>query len=614
MPWALQRLAAMRPAEIAHRAGMALRDRLLPHGYSRWTAEEAATRAFAGDPLVNTRLSALAGGLTRPLAAADFGGTLAAADGLEHGRWNLFGHAVSLADPPEWSRDPLSGHVWPDAPSRQIDTRGSADVGGVKPVWELGRLTMLPTLALSARVGGDPRHAERARRWLADFARREPLGRGVQHASGIEMAVRVLTGCATLAWLDAPARGASLHPALGQMAQQALYLRDHLSLGSSANNHLIAEYAAMTAMGAAFPSLHDGERLLARGHDGLVHETLAQIHDDGVPAEQAFSYLPFVWELLLISFVLAEAAGRPTPRAVRERLGASLEFARWVRLPDGGMPHIGDEDDGRILLADETGSRLDLVGAALAAWLGAEGPSHEHPALARVLFGRDPAARTVGAGSRTFEHGGYTVWRSGLLLATFDHGPLGLGALAAHGHADLLALTLHRGADGIVVDPGTLAYQEDPAARDRCRSTPAHATVHFGGRSQSEMRGPFLWGARARVARDEDGWRAHWVGGERHSRAVTVEDDLVTVRDRVEGSDPTLVFPLAAGANVRVDGRRAQVSVGTSRAEFTLDGAGPWRVEDGEVSERFSHRAPAPRLVAPITEPRARTVIELARR
>src|ERR1051326_8451659 len=120
-------------------------------------------------------------------------------------------------------------------------------------------------------------------------------------------------------------------------------------------------------------------------------------------------------------------------------------------------------------------------------------------------------ARTAADGVHRFPDGGWTVWREAGLLVTFDHGPLGLGALAAHGHADALSVTIWRGTDGIAVDPGTFAYQEDaaaraaplgggpggappprglspsreaPAARARGRGTPVHSTVHFGGRSQ----------------------------------------------------------------------------------------------------------------------------------
>jgi hypothetical protein len=598
----------MSPGEVLGRAAVSLRDRVAPPAWTRLAPGAAAAALFddAARALRDNRAIAHRRVLADP---AGLGATVAAARALADGRWEVFGHPVRLDDPPAWAGNPITGDAWPDAPSRALDHRRNDLAGGAKAVWELGRLTMLPTLALASRVTGERAHAERAARWLADFTARNPAGHGIHHTSGIEMAIRVMTGTVTLGLLPEPQR-AELAPALGLIAQQAWWCRDHLSLGSSANNHLIAEYAAMTVLGAAFPGARDARRLLAQGHAGLVHETLRQIHPDGVPAEQAFGYLPFVWELLLLPFLLADSAGVATPDAVRDRLAASLEFARAVRRDDGAPPPIGDDDDGRILLADESASRLDLVGDALAAWLGRDGLAGGAAPLAHLLTGSTPRARRADDGERVFGAGGYTVWRQGAQLVTLDHGPLGLGALAAHGHADALSVTIARGADVVVTDPGTLAYQEDPVARALCRSTPAHSTIHFGGRSQSEMLGPFLWGRRARMR----GHTCEWFTGEHHERTMQVVAGRVTVDDVVTGSDPALVWALAPGADVRLDGARATMTIGATAAVFVSEGAAPWRLEPAEVAPRFARRQPAQRLVAALPAARARTTITLSPR
>ncbi len=484
-------------------------------------------------------------------------------------------------------------------------------------MWELGRLTFLPTLALAARLTGERAYAEQAGRWLADFTRENPLGRGIHHTSGIEMAIRVIITTWTLALLSGNGRRGGggitpeLAPALGLLMQQALYLRDHLSLGSSANNHLIAEYAAMAVAGAVFPSCRESEGLLRQGHAGLEHETLRQIHPDGMPAEQAFGYLPFVWELLLPALIACEAAGVAFAAPVRDRLRSSLEFARAIRLPDGRWPQVGDEDDGRVLLAIEGPSRLDLAGNALAAWLGADGLGGE-PALALLLAGRPAAAaRAASAGAHAFPDGGLSVWRSAGLLVTFDHGPLGLGTLAAHGHADALAVTVFDGVTPIVLDPGTFAYHEDPLSRDRCRATPGHGTIHFGGRSQSEMRGPFMWGARARVSRRGDGYECRWTTGERHWRRVEVQGREVVIEDRVSGAGAELGFTLAPSAELQLEGPRAIVRAAGTRAVFEADGITAWRREAGEYAPRFASVTAAPRLAATLNAPACRTVIRI---
>ena len=610
--WKLARLSVMSPLEVAHRARIATRDRLAPPAWSRVDARAAFARLFQGDAAGVLRSSRL-GALVRSVEPGSCEDEITAARALLGGRWILFGREVRLADPPRWNENPLSGAAWPGRPSRTIDYHDTRLAGDPKLAWELGRLTVLPVLAQAARASGQRASADRAIRWLDDFTATQPLGSGIHHTSGMEQAVRTLTVTWTLALLGERAGEVALEPCLGLMAQQALHVRDHLSLGSSANNHLIAEYAAITVLAAAFPALRGADRLLREGVRGLERETLRQFDPDGVSREQSFGYLPLIWELLLESFVAAEAAGAKISDAVRARLAASLEFARVIRLQGGAWPRIGDEDDGRILMAGEHASRLDLVGNALAAWLGADGLADGERGLARLLIGAAPRARAAADG--VTETADYTIWRAAGLVVTFDHGALGLAPLAAHGHGDALSITIHRGADAIVLDPGTFAYHADRAARDRCRSTPLHATIHFGARSQAEMAGPFLWRGRPDVKPDEEregGWTCRWTSGELHRRRVLVAGDRVTIEDRVTGdAEAAVAFPLAPGAIVTVSGATARAEVGATQVSFESEGLEPWRIERGEIAPRFGRIEQAPRLVAALHGSECRTTIRI---
>lgn len=614
--WYADRLGAMSPGEAAHRARLAVRDRWFVPAWERDAPAAAFARLFSGGDARKALASPHAHHWLRLPASSDgFEPAIEEASAIAAGRWRLFGHEVRLDDPPRWNANPLTGAEWPDAPSGAIDYHGATGAGGVggpKFAWELGRLTALPSLALASRLGGDPAHAARAARWLADFAAHAPLGRGIHHASGIEMAVRVLTASATLALLE-PGEVVAPEAVLGLLAQQAKWCGDHLSLGSSANNHLLAELAAMVVAGSLWPGLDGHQHLRRHGLARLESELLRQIHPDGTSAEQAFGYVPFIWELSLLALHAAECAGEPVRPEVWQRLTRSLEFMRTVRLPGGRWPQVGDEDDGRVLLAWDGPSRLDLVGNALAARVGEDSLDAGATGFATVLLdatGRAP--RAAADGVHRFPDGGWTVWRDRGLLVTFDHGPLGLGSLAAHGHADALSVTVWNGADGIAVDPGTFAYQEDERARARCRSTPVHSTVHFGGRSQSIPLGPFLWGRRATVATSGEFEACTWASGERHERSVRVIDRVVTIEDGIRGTDGHIVFALAPGATARLDGATAHVAVGASLATFRSEGLAAWRIEPAEHAPRFAQRLPSLRLTARFRADRAVTRIEIA--
>jgi hypothetical protein len=610
----------MSPGEVAYRVRLAARDRWFVPAWEREPAARAYARLFRGPAADALAAPPLRAWIHRPASAAGIEFELEEARAIAAGRWRLFGHDVAIGDPPRWNANALTGVEWPDAPSRSIDCHGMSGAGGAggaggpKFAWELGRLTPLPSLVLVTRATGDPAPARRAARWLADFAAHAPLGRGIHHTSGIEMAVRVLTTSATLALLG-PGGVEEPEAVLGLLAQQALWCRDHLSLGSSANNHLLAELAAVVTAGSLWPSLRPAKALRRAGLAHLERELLRQIHPDGTSAEQAFGYVPFVWELALLSLHAAECAGERVRTEVWERMSRSLEFMRAVRLPGGRAPQVGDEDDGRILLAWDGPSRLDLVGNALAARLGADALAPGATGLAMLLFGADERVpREAADGVHRFPDGGWTVWRDRGRLVTFDHGPLGLGTLAAHGHADALSVTIWNEADGLVVDPGTFAYQEDAAARERCRSTPVHSTVHFGGRSQSRSLGPFLWGRKAVVAQAGEFQACTWASGERHERRVEVAGGSVRIEDRVEGRDAHVVFALAPGATVSLAGARADVASGASRASFVGEELEEWRLEPAEHAPRFGQRAAAFRLSARLRGPRSLTRIEITTR
>jgi hypothetical protein len=80
-----------------------------------------------------------------------------------------------------------------------------------------------------------------------------------------------------------------------------------------------------------------------------------------------------------------------------------------------------------------------------------------------------------------------------------DVGPLGYLSIAAHGHADALAVTLAFEGQDVIGDPGTASYYGHPRWRLVHRGTRVHATATVDGEDQSVASGPFLWARRARV-------------------------------------------------------------------------------------------------------------------
>ena len=96
-----------------------------------------------------------------------------------------------------------------------------------------------------------------------------------------------------------------------------------------------------------------------------------------------------------------------------------------------------------------------------------------------------------------------------------DAGPHGFLSIAAHAHADALAVEVRYDGTDVLADPGTYCYHGEPGWRSYFRSTLAHNTIEVDGQDQSTSGGPFLWTRHARsrlleLETDADGEVTAW--------------------------------------------------------------------------------------------------------
>ncbi|MDM7461609.1 MAG: heparinase II/III family protein, partial [bacterium] len=369
--WKVRRLLAMSPDEIALRAVRALRERVRP--LPKESPEQTWRRYYpSGDPA--HALTTLRERLNlRPdaLGDAERAAIVAEADALMQGQWTLFGYPVPLDDPPQWRRNYCSGKDWMDAPAKAIDYRRIDVAGGAKYVWEPSRGQPILRLATAYALTGEQRYGETALRWILDWIESNPRGWGNHWTSALEHAIRIFAWSYTLALLGEEAcETPTATRVLGALIQHAEYIERHLSPGSSANNHLIGEAAALAFLGQLLPPHPHTQRWARRGLTTLEQEARRQFFDDGVNAEQAFGYLPFVWE-----FYLHAHRWQPLPSATEARLQRNLDFVRNVMDASGYVPQVGDEDDGTVVPLWSAGAnRYRVVGRALATLLHAEPP------------------------------------------------------------------------------------------------------------------------------------------------------------------------------------------------------------------------------------------------
>lgn len=484
-----------------------------------WFCETVVTRFFEGAVCAET-----------PVRIGEyFRETLdqivAAAEEARQGRFRLLGYpALSFGDPVDWHLDPLSGRTAPLAHWSHFNPPAPEVVGDCKVVWELNRHQWLVHLGQAYHFTRDERYAQTFSDYVRDWLLANPSGGGINWASSLEVALRLISWC----WALTLFRGSkALSPELFEIMLNAIWIHAshverYLSSYSSPNTHLTGEALGLLYAGIMFSDFRKGARWRAKAVQILGEESERQILPDGTYFEQSTCYQRYTVEIYLHFLILAARNGIPVPPSLPRRIQHLCDVLLALRRPDGSMPQIGDSDGGWLMpltiRAPDDCRGIFSTAAALFqrsdyAW-AAGGLAPETlwllgPTAARTFAKLSPAPPSEPP-SRAFQNGGYVVmrstWEEDAHHLILDTGPLGCPLSAGHGHADLLSIQCSSFGQPYLVDPGMACYAVDQNWRNFFRSTAAHSTVTVDGVSQAIPDGPFAWQARpqARLLR----WRS----------------------------------------------------------------------------------------------------------
>jgi len=519
--WYYRRLKVMSPDEILWRMRASVRDRadrFLVGQRRQWREPSAFLNGEGegGEPGFRVCEMAKRNG-DDPVEKARYDSLLARAERIAEHRLSFFDLTDKhLGDPIVWNRDHKRGQDTPMTFCPTLDYRDVDGAGDCKFVWEPNRHHQLVVLGRAYRVSGETRFANAVAEQLDSWLAQNPYGLGMNWRSGLELGIRLINWVWALDLIrESGTVSSGLRERLLDSVSRHIWEIDRkYSRGSSANNHLIGEAAGVFIATSYFKNLKHAAKWRQRSWDILNREILNQTYADGGTQEQAIGYHLFVLQFFVVTGITARLTGQKFPESYWSRLEKIFEFL--AAMSEGGdhLPQFGDGDDGYVLdLGSHPRSVKEwlAVGAVLfdradfkalaggcaepVDWLLGSSGRQSCEAI------REPQKRTIH--SKAFSDTGYYLLQHGefdsldRISVVFDCGPLGMGALAAHGHADALSFTLRAFGRDILVDPGTYDYFSYPRYRQYFRSTRAHNTIVIDGQDQSEMLGLFLWGRRA---------------------------------------------------------------------------------------------------------------------
>jgi hypothetical protein len=640
--WYINRLRRMTPQEVSWR----VRDEAVKRAWRARKGKPALYRV-AGRPAPDFRALDPA---VLALDAEARAAVIAAAERILAGRIALFERDMPLpATASDWFTDPDTGRLAPaDAYTFDIDAREPGVVGNL--TFTPSRLIHVTLLSGAYLLTGRDEFAACAAAQLRSWWEANPFLTGIHWAAGIELGLRLVAFAWTRRLLAGwPGvrdlfEGSAL--ARDQIYHHQYYLAGLRSYGSSANNHLIAEYLGLYVGASAFPWYDDSARWGEVGRAGLEREARLQVFPDGFGRELASEYHGFTLELLMLGALEGRIAGQPFGRDFIATIARMADA--WAASLDVACrpPRQGDTDDAYALLLDPPGRQRRALG--LLAEAGAlVGPASWWPSvppdLGGAIFGEIGRRHLAPAAApdlprperrpNLFPDAGLVFLRDldgrrDEIWCHCDHGPQGYLAIAAHGHADALSVELRHAGVDLLVDPGTYCYLTDPAARYYFRSTIAHNTLEIGGEDQATYGGSFLWldatkSCLVGVAGLNDGpvaqWQARHEGYRRqkgdpiHQRGVTLD----RVARRLEISDSIvgegefqvrLAFHLGPAVEARLDGAIVHLRWTANGTRYSgrlvLPPSLSWREYRGSLdpmlgwySPAFHERVPASSLI-----------------
>ncbi|HEX8984961.1 MAG TPA: alginate lyase family protein [Bryobacteraceae bacterium] len=511
------------------------------------------------------------------------------ADELLAHRFPLLGLNIETGPEIEWRRDPASGIATPPRYFRRIPYLDAARAGDHKLIWELNRHQHWVLLAQAFLLSGRRGFLDEIRDEWESWNLQNPFLRGINWTSALEVAFRALSWVWVYHLVGGEMGAEFRGRLLESLYRHGRYLERNLSYYFSPNTHLLGEAVALHALAVLFPSFPEARRWRETGARVVDAQMAAQVRADGSHFEQSAYYHVYALDMFLFHAVLAGAGAE-----YASKLKRMAGYLSALLGPAGRLPLLGDDDGGRFFHPFGERARFGRGTLATAAallggceWGSAAEDAHE---VAAWWLGPQAIAASKPARSESglYDGAGVAVLSAGQAHVVVDAGPFGPGS-AGHSHSDTLSLVARRGAEDLLIDPGTYTYVGDPAWRDRFRGSAAHNTLRVDGRDQATAAGPFRWTSPSRVqilhwrtAPDSDYLEAVVrYGGFEHSRRVLfLKPDLLLVTDEVAGEGNHLVEQFwHAGAAVRALGE-SKFALGHN-AVLALDAEDGMALSDG---------------------------------
>ncbi len=431
---------------------------------------------------------------------------------------SIFGIPFNYTGNIDWHKDISSGKNFPKTFSKSINIRNCC-YGSAKFVWEINRLQFLPWICMNYKKARNEAELQLFMNIVNSWIQQNPYLIGVNWYSNIEVNIRLINWffCWNILDVDALMK---IYPDFASFVRlkwlPVIYLHCHYSYYnpskySSANNHLISEYAGLF-IACSMWKFKDSEKWLVKSREGLEREINLQHSENGINKEEAAEYIQFISDFFLLPYMVDRKKEKLFSSQYTHKLEKIIEYIYHFTDINANYPSYGDDDDGRVIKLENNPETYNNFRSIITSGYLLFGNDNyltksyiTSDIKNMVLFGRKPYDQlkntkipSVESKSAFYREEGHFFSKSpsnrfNEVYLHFNAAPLGYLSIAAHGHADTLSFILKVDGHEIFTDPGTYTYHTHLKWRHYFISTQAHNTLIINNKCQAVNGGPTLW-------------------------------------------------------------------------------------------------------------------------
>lgn len=399
----------------------------------------------------------------------------------------------------DWHIDFKSRYRWDPKIFYRYISFGHKEGVDIKVPFELSRFQHLNTLGQAHILTGNKKYSDEFVNQINDWIDNNPFCYGVNWNCAMDVSIRSVNWLVAMEYFleDNILPRTFLNKLYASILEHGRFIRSHLEYASGwTTNHFLADIAGLFFIAVYCPFFKESSQWRDFALKALCKEIEKQVYPDGCSFEASTSYHRLALEMFYYSGLLGQRAGIDFPESYIDRVRKMFEVSLYCIKPNGMIPQIGDNDNGRFLKFSNRHILNHTYLLSLAAVHLNDGAfkvsGFELDEEAFWVFGehagnlwKNLPVRESLNGFKSFPDTGWYVIRNKNDYCMISCGPN--GGDGWHSHNDKLSFELMIDGKDIIVDPGTYVYTAYPDQRNKFRSTEYHNTVAFNVYEQNDI-------------------------------------------------------------------------------------------------------------------------------